>query len=109
MANHRFHLKAQLQGWAFFSHLGEVLWSPRTLTLAALIAPVRKRSFLSTLYTKMMNSPRQARDKHRESSTQKRVPRRFLFLQEGTEATFFSLAAAPQFMAKWPTGYFGGW
>ena len=73
MANHRFHLKAQLQGWAFFLHLGEVLWSPRTLTLAALIAPVRKRSFLSTLYTKMMIiPPRQARDKHRESSTQKR-------------------------------------
>ena len=53
--------------WNVVYTLGEVLWSPRTNTLAAQIAP------------------------------------------EGMEATFFSMAAAPQFMAKWPTGHFSGW
>ena len=50
--------------WNVLYTLGEVLWSPRTATLAAQIAP------------------------------------------QGMEATFFSLAAAPQFAAKWPTGLF---
>ena len=50
--------------WNVLYTLGEVLWSPRTQTLAAQIAP------------------------------------------QGMEATFFSLAAAPQFAAKWPTGLF---
>ena len=53
--------------WNVLYTLGEVLWSPRTATLAAQIAP------------------------------------------QGMEATFFSLAAAPQFAAKWPTGLFSGW
>ncbi len=53
--------------WNVVFTLGEVLWSPRTDTLAAQIAP------------------------------------------EGMEATFFSLAAAPTFLAKWPTGVFSGW
>jgi hypothetical protein len=37
------------------------------------VLPVRKRPVLSTFYTRRMNLPRQARDKHSES-TQKRVP-----------------------------------
>jgi hypothetical protein len=53
--------------WNVVFTLGEVLWSPRTATLAAQIAP------------------------------------------EGLEATFFSLSAAPTFLAKWPTGVFSGW
>lgn len=53
--------------WNVAYTLGEVLWTPRTDTLAAQIAP------------------------------------------EGMEATFFSLAAAPTFLAKWPTGVFSGW
>ena len=53
--------------WNVVFTLGEVLWSPRTPSLAAQIAP------------------------------------------QGMEATFFSLSAAPQFMAKWPTGVFSGW
>lgn len=54
-------------GGLLAARLGEVLWSPRTSTLAAQIAP------------------------------------------PGMEATFFALASAPQFLAKWPTGIFSGW